>query len=124
MHIRDAVRADPVLLQPQWLTPLLDLSVRALQRAYADVDAPPGTIVVFEVDGTVNEAWSLRRGTAGWTLSGGRGEAAAATLQTDADTAWKLLYNAIPRANVRSRVRITGDERLIAPMLASRSVMV
>jgi uncharacterized protein (TIGR03083 family) len=124
MQIREAVGADPVLLQSRWLAPLLDLSVRAFQRAYADVDAPAGTLVVFAVEDDITEAWSLRRDTPGWTLLRGRGEPAAAMLQADPDTAWKLLYNEIPGAAVRARVRITGDERLIAPMLASRAVMV
>lgn len=41
MQIRDAVGA-PLLLERRWLHPLLDLSVRALPRAYESVAADPG----------------------------------------------------------------------------------
>ena len=57
MQIRDAVGAEPVLLAPRWMLPLLDLSVRALPVAYAAVDAPDGTIVAFEVSGETSGAW-------------------------------------------------------------------
>src|SRR4029077_14533079 len=50
MQIRDAVGA-PLLLEPRWLHPLLELSVRALPHAYATVHASEGAIVVLEVTG-------------------------------------------------------------------------
>jgi hypothetical protein len=40
------------------------------------------------------------------------------------DVAWRLFYNAIPRDEARARVSAEGDERLIAPLLTTRSVMV
>ena len=46
MQIRDAV-GRPRLLAPQWLLPLLDMSVRALPHAYAGVAAANGTAVTL-----------------------------------------------------------------------------
>ncbi len=149
MQIRDAVGAPP-LLQRQWIEPLLDLSVRALRRAYKIaeirdgkesgfgntdclpsrllVSAPVGTAVVFQVDieGNIDSllAWSVIRDESGWTVMRGQPSDVAACLRTDADTAWKLLYNALSPEAARARVAITGDAALVEPMLNARSVMV
>ncbi len=73
MQIRDATSAPPTLLEARWYRPLLDLSVRALPKSYADVAAEPGTAVVFVVTSTGNAmaggaesadrlgAWTLMR---------------------------------------------------------------
>ena len=92
MQIRDAVGA-PGLLQRR-LEPLLDLSVHAFRRAYKQVAAPDGTVVHFEVDGESDYVWSVVRADSAWSVTRGRLPQAAAGLRTDADTAWKLLYNA------------------------------
>ncbi len=118
MQIRDAVGA-PLLLARQWLHPLLEISVRALPHAYASKTGGP---IVFEVDG---DAWSLvRRRDSKWELFRGAAPDAATTVRTDGDTAWRLLYNALPRAEVLPRVTITGDRALAEPLLGARSVMV
>jgi hypothetical protein len=123
MQIRDAVAA-PMLLQARWMQPLLELSVRALPRAYRDVAAPLGTAVVFEVAGEVDGVWSVTRSETGWVVMSGKADGVAASLRTDPDTAWRLLYNALPAEAARARARLAGDERLIQPLLAARAVMV
>jgi hypothetical protein len=50
MQIRDAVGA-PGLLEPRWLDPLLDLSVRAFRRAYRTSRRPSGRAVVLRGPG-------------------------------------------------------------------------
>jgi hypothetical protein len=123
MQIRGAVNA-PLLLQRRWFHPILDLSVRAFSRAYRNVPAAAGTAVVFEVDAEGENVWTVVREESGWSVFRGRQSGAAAGVRVDADTAWKLLYNALTAADVRSRVNLTGDRALAAPMLAARSVMV
>ena len=123
MQIRDAVGADR-LLQRRWFYPVLDLSVRAFPRVYKDVSADVGTAVVFEVDAEGDNVWSVVREAPGWSMARGRASCAAACLRTDADTAWKLLYNALSVEAARARVTMTGDRSLTEPMLRARSVMV
>ncbi|HEU0298210.1 MAG TPA: maleylpyruvate isomerase family mycothiol-dependent enzyme [Longimicrobium sp.] len=123
MQIRDALGA-PGLLQRQWLHPLLELSVRALPRAYAGVDARPGTAVVLQVKAEGENTWSVVREDAGWIVFRGAAPDAAARVRMDADAAWKLLFNALPPDDARSRVAITGDAALAEPLLRARSVMV
>jgi hypothetical protein len=123
MQIRDAVGA-PGLLQRRWLHPLLDLSVRALPRAYEGVAAPQGTAVVLQVDAEGDNTWSLVREASGWTVFRGAAADAAARVRMDADTAWRLLYNALPADATRARIIVDGDPALAEPLFRARSVMV
>lgn len=127
MQIRDAVGA-PGLLERRWLAPLLDLSVRALPRAYAAFAAPPGTAVVLEVAGDAGDAgggaWSIVREESGWRVYRGAAEAPGAVVRAAPDDAWRLLYNALPPARARAALEITGDAVLAEPLLRARSVMV
>jgi hypothetical protein len=123
MQIRAAVGA-PKLLERRWLHPVLDLSVRAFRPAYRETAASIGTTVVFQVNADEEHAWSVVRMASGWDVMRGRAADAAATLTTDADSSWKLLFNALSSDSARARVAITGDHKLTEPMLRSRAVMV
>ena len=123
MQIRDAVGA-PLLLERRWLHPLLDLSVRALPRAYGSTTAENGAAVVFEVRGEEGEAWSLIRDPGAWQIWRGAAPEPAVTVRADPDTAWRLLYNALPPRVAREKVSIQGDATLAAPLFSTRSVMV
>jgi mycothiol maleylpyruvate isomerase-like protein len=123
MQIREAVRADG-LLQRRWFYPVLDLSVRAFPRVYESVSADVGTVVVFEVDAEGDNVWSVIREASGWSVVRGCPSSVAACMRADADTAWKLFYNALSVEEARGRVTIIGDSRLTEPMLRARSVMV
>jgi hypothetical protein len=123
MQIRDAVAA-PGLLERRWLEPLLDLSVRALPRAYADLAAPAGTAVVFEVTGEEGGAWSVVREAAGWRVYRGAADSPGAVVRGAPDAAWRLLYNALPAERARAALEIAGDAALAEPLLGARSVMV
>jgi len=120
MQIRDAVGAPSVLLQPQWMTPLLDFSVRALPHSYRAVEAAPGATVVLNVTGETTGSWTLLRDSAGWRITSGAVARPGATVELAADDAWRLLYNAPVD---RSRIHVSGDAALAAPMLRARSVI-
>lgn len=120
MQIRDAT-GRPLLLAPQWMSPLLDISIRALPHAYRDVDAPVGTAIVFEVSGPTSGAWSLVRRERAWQIMSGGADRPRAVVRAPADTAWRLLYNA-PVS--QSSVDVEGDAALAAPLLRTRSVIV
>lgn len=124
MQIRDAVGASPVLLAPEWFNPLLDLSVRAFRRSFKDLDAPDGTAIAFEVETQGLHSWTIARAGGVWDVFGGLATRVDASVRMDGDTAWRLLYNALPRQTVRSRITVSGNERLAAPLLTTRSVMV
>ena len=123
MQIRDAVGA-PGLLDRRWLHPILDLSVRALPRAYSGVPAPDGTVLVFEVTGEAGDRWSLIRDGGAWRVWRGAAPAPATIVRVDPDTAWRLLYNALTSDAARERASVEGDASMAEPLFAARSVMV
>ena len=134
MQIRDAVSSATgdralygALLAPRWLHPLLELSVRALPRAYAAHPAPDGTtlsLIVTDDAGQPVGSWSLCRDESSWRLFGGAAPDATTTVRLTADDAWRSFYNALPPADARSRATITGDPDLAGPLFAARAGMV
>jgi len=109
MQIRDAVGAPLLLLEPRWLEPLLEISVRVFRGI-------PDTLV-FEVDGS-------QFSVAGGEVYRGAAPSPAATVRADADTAWRMLYHALSRDEILARVMISGDAAAAEPLLRARSVMV
>lgn len=123
MQIRIAT-GRPLLTDTRWLHPLLEISVRALRRAYAEVTAAPGTAVILEVDGDVRWRWSVVRGADSWEVKRGAAPEAAATVHLSSDQAWRLFYHALTPADAASRARIEGNAALTAPLFTARAVMV
>jgi hypothetical protein len=123
MQIRDAVGVKG-LLEARWMFPLLDLSVRSFPRAYEQHPGDIGTAIAFEVTGDEAWTWTLLRERSGWKVHRGGDGRSGATIRTDADSAWKLLYNALSNDAAKQRIAIDGDRMLAAPLLAARSVMV
>ncbi|HYF11621.1 MAG TPA: maleylpyruvate isomerase N-terminal domain-containing protein, partial [Actinomycetota bacterium] len=107
MQIRDAVGA-PLLLERRWLYPLLDLSFRALPHAYRDIHATSGTAVTVRVTGDAGGAWTLLRDGDKWQLCRGAAPDSAAVVTLDPDSAWRLLYNALPASEARQRSHTEG----------------
>jgi len=123
MQIREAVGANG-LLDRRWLFPALDLSVQALPRALEGVTRSPGTSVVLRVEGAGDAVWSVVQDGGRWQLWRGAPASATTEVVCDADTAWKLFYNALPPDVARERLRVHGDGALAEVLLRARSVMV
>jgi uncharacterized protein (TIGR03083 family) len=100
MQIRDAVGA-PLLLDAKWLGPLLDISVRAIR---------PSAPTLLTVDG--------------YQFALGPGGAPIVTIRTDADTAWRMLFNALSPEEIAARVAIEGDADAARAVVDARSVIV
>ena len=122
-QIREAVGA-PALVEPRWLEPVVDTSLRGVPHAYRAVDAERDTAVAIEVAGESGGRWSLVRRDADWTLLVGRAPEPACRIALDAETAARLLLHRLSDAEARDRVAIEGDERLGRPFLDARAVMV
>jgi hypothetical protein len=100
MQIRDAVSA-PLLLDAKWFAPLLEISVRAIRPA------SPALLVVD-----------------GYEFALGPEGAPIVTIRADADTAWRMLFNALSREEIAARVTVEGDAEAARTVVDARSVMV
>jgi uncharacterized protein (TIGR03083 family) len=122
MHIREAVGA-PGLTSRRYLHPVLDTFVRALPRVYRDVPAPEGTQLTLQITGGAGDAWTLAREGSAWRLYQGQGDANAAQVQLDQDTAWHLFTKGLAPAQARERVQISGDVALGERLLGMVSII-
>jgi uncharacterized protein (TIGR03083 family) len=123
MQIRDAVGA-PLLLEPRWFDPLIEASVRALPVACREVPAADGSQIALVIRAQRSRHFTLVHAGGAWQVLEGQPDRAAASLACDADTVWRLLYNALPPAEAMARVEAGGDARLIEAIVSARSVMV
>jgi hypothetical protein len=123
MQIRDAVGAPPLLLEPRWMLPLVEFSLRALPLAYAGVAAPPGAALALAVTGPTTGRWSLVRGDARWHLHRGAPDTPDALVTIAGDDLWRLFYNALPASRIAGAVRVEGNRALAEPLTRARSVV-
>ena len=97
-QIRLAVGA-PLLNDPRWLRPVVDISVRALPHRYVRTPAAVGTRVLVEIRGPSGGTWSLVRQESAWSLYAGTVDEPATTrISLDEDTAWRVFFKALPAA--------------------------
>jgi uncharacterized protein (TIGR03083 family) len=121
-QIRDAVNR-PGLKEPRYLAPVLDAFVRALPRAYAEVQADEGALVTLTINGAAGGRWHLRREGDAWQLYLDADERALATVSLDEEAAWRLFTKGIKPEAARAHARIEGDERLALPALGMISII-
>lgn len=122
-QIRMAVGADS-LPDPRYLGAVIDVAVRVLPHAFRDVPAEPGQTVMLDITGSSGGQWTLSRGSQQWSLSRGEPPTATARIRLDEEAAWKLLFNALPKAAAARALHIEGPAHLAAPLLRARSVIV
>lgn len=121
-QIRLAVGAAP-LLDPRFSRPVFETFARALPRFYSEVDAPAGTELVFAIQGRERYAFTLRRDEA-WSLLLGEPERPQASISLPEEAAWRLLTNSLDGPAAKAAANTSGPEELIAPLFATRAVMV
>jgi uncharacterized protein (TIGR03083 family) len=121
-QIRDAV-GRPGLKAPRYLAPVLDAFIRALPRAYRDVEAEDGAQVTLAITGPSGNRWHLLRERGAWQLYLDTEAPSLATVSLDEDLAWRLFTKGIKPEAARARVVIEGDERLALPALGMISII-
>jgi uncharacterized protein (TIGR03083 family) len=122
-QIRLAVGA-PLLTSPDFLRPVLAISLRALPHAFRDAKREPGCAIVIGITGPSGGTWALTRGADRWTLEAGEPARADARATMTDDTAWRLLLHALPKAEAERAIVTSGDRELLAPLVAARAVIV
>jgi len=122
-QIRMAVGAED-LTDPRYLHAVIDVAVRGLPHAFRDVPADTAQTVVVDISGASGGLWTLLREPQRWTLWCGAASLATTRVRLDDQTAWKLLFNALPERDAERAVRIEGRAELGRELLHARSVIV
>ena len=121
-QIRDATNR-PGLKEPRHLAPVLDAFVRALPRAYRDVQAGDGALVTLAINGAAGNRWHLLREEGAWQLYLDADAPPLATVSLGEDDAWRLFTKGIKPEAARARAIVEGDERLALPALNMISII-
>lgn len=122
-QIREAVGAA-AMPDPGWLAATLQIVMRGLPHAFRGQSAQDGTAIAFDVTGPSGGTWTLERSNAAWQLSSGAHHAPAARVTMADDTAWRLLFNRLPREAAGAAIRVDGDAALAAPVFEARSIVI
>jgi uncharacterized protein (TIGR03083 family) len=122
-QIRDAVGA-PDLNGGVWLSPVLELSLRALPYTFRNFTAADASAFNVVIEGEAGGSWHIFRNRGEWELREGEASAPLAAAQLDADSAWRLFFNALNPEEAQRRIRLTGDKAMGTQFLRMRSVMV
>ncbi len=121
-QIRDAVRAQG-LTGRRWLFPVLDTFMRGLPHRYRETPAEEGTRISFHVSGEAGGDWTLIREPLSWRLYAGSDSRADSRVETDQDTAWRLLTKGLSSEAAALRTRASGRVELGQPFLGMLAVM-
>jgi uncharacterized protein (TIGR03083 family) len=111
------------LADPKYLAAVIDVSMRGLPHAFRDVPAERGQTVTIDITGASGSQWTLLREAQHWTLWRGEPSEVTSRIRLDDDTAWKLLFNALPERDAAEAVLVEGSELGFA-LLRARSVIV
>jgi uncharacterized protein (TIGR03083 family) len=122
-QIRMAVGAN-ALADPRYLGAVIDIAMRGLPHAFRDVPAEPGHSVAMDISGAGGGQWTLVREEQGWTLWRGTTLTPTASIRMNDDSAWKLLFNALPERDAAQAIHIEGRTDLGHALLRARSVIV
>lgn len=123
MQIREAAGAQPPS-ESRWLRAVLLIAVRGLPHAYRSMAAAAGVTVTIHVTGDAGGLWTLQREPETWKIHAGKPAASAARITLSDDTAWRLLFNALPESKARLLIQCAGEQELAMPLLRARSVIV
>ena len=122
-QIRMAVGAAP-LADPRYLGAVIEIAVRVLPHTFRDVPAERGDTVGIEIRGASGGQWTLLRDECHWGLQRGQPTSATARVRLSDDTAWRLLFNALPEREAATAVEVEGRPELTRAVFRARSVIV
>ena len=121
-HIREAL-GRPGLDGPRYLTPALEIFVRALPVAYRSVEAPGGTSVAVTIIGDSGSRWTLLREDRIWNLYAEAAPNVTASVAIPQEAAWKLFTRWISVEEARASSHLDGDPMLAAAAFGTTAVI-
>ena len=122
-QIRQAVGAEVVATR-EFFFPVLDLGIRGVYRSWSDFEYEAEAVLLVEVKGEAGGEWSIVREGERWVIYRGAHPKPTTSVSTSADTAWRLLFNALDPSDAEEEITYSGDRGLFLRFLEVRSVMV
>jgi uncharacterized protein (TIGR03083 family) len=122
-QIRMAVGADTVA-DPRYLGAVIAVALRGLPHAFRDVAADQGQTLAIDISGASGGQWTLLREAGRWTLWRGDTSPATARVRLSDETAWQILFNALPPGEAERALQFEGDAGLARAFVGARSVIV
>ncbi len=121
-QIRLAVN-KPGIMTAELYHPVLDCFLRGLPHAYRDVDAPEGTLIVFEISGECGGRWLLLREPEWWGLVKAAAGPTAARVTIPQDLAWRLFTKGVTREAARAQIAMEGNRELGEKILSFTAIV-
>jgi hypothetical protein len=125
-QIFEATGRPSTIADRELMYPCLDTLLRALPHGLKACDAPAGTLVRVRVTGKAGGSWEAERQGNMWRLLARPDGPAAATVEMNADDAWKVLMKRMPAEAALAKfptVRVQGDAPLTSAVLEMVCVM-
>ena len=121
-QIRVAVN-KPGIMTREFYFPVLDCFMRGLPHAYRIIEAKPGSLAEFKINGECGGSWFLFRDGRAWRLTASpAGEKSSETVIPQ-EIAWRIFTKGIAFEEARSLVRVTGDEAVGLHILKMISIV-
>jgi uncharacterized protein (TIGR03083 family) len=121
-QIRLAVE-KPGTTDRELYSPVLDIFMRALPRAYRNVVASEGALLRFQITGEAGDSWFLLRQNQKWKLGKDAEGAVASETFINQEIAWRLFTKGIDRESAMSEIKIVGDRSLGGEIVNMLAVM-
>lgn len=121
-HIRDALNI-PGLIEPAFLSPVINTFVRALPHTFKDVQAEEGTCIQLVISGSASSEWFIVKSDNKWELFKSTPVSPDSTITLDQDTAWRLFTKGISKEKGLERCDLFGDSQLGLQVLNTVSII-
>lgn len=121
-QIREAV-GQPGIMTRQFYFPVMDTFMRALPRAYGNIEGANNCVVRVIVSGELGGSWNLIKKADGWKLNPDLTTPPETEITLDPVSAWQLFTKGLDPAEAEKRIMTKGNPQLATPLLGMLSVM-
>jgi uncharacterized protein (TIGR03083 family) len=121
-HIRQAVE-KPGMLEPEYLSPVLESFVLALPRTFSGIAAKFGGTIQINFTGLAGSQWVLERRSSNWQLWRGQAEVPLAKVTIPDQLAWQIFTKSLRPTKAQVQAWIRGDLTLGEKVLEMVSIL-
>ena len=121
-HIRDAIN-KPGLLEPKYMSPVLETFSWAMAYTFRHVSEPDGTSITLSITGDAGGKWTLLHEKGGWGFYKGTTMHPDAEITMDEDTAWRFFTRGVEIDRARKLVTVKGNKSIVEPVFEIVSII-